>query len=105
MDRMYLVLAIFAPRPFFREVVLIADLDQQVAHVAGVEILQIGDTREGKVELLQVAGDGRCLHARLIARCTVMSHRQSIAIWRVEGHHLVGFGALKCLFQRSAIGD
>jgi hypothetical protein len=75
MDRMDPILAILAPRPLFREVILIGNLDQQVAHMAGVGVRQIGDTGEGKIELLLVAGDGRSLHAGLIARRAVMSHR------------------------------
>jgi hypothetical protein len=97
------ILAILAPRPLFREVILIGDLDYQVVHMPGVGIHQVGDTREGKIEFLRVAADGQCFHARLIACRAVVGQRQPISIRRIEGYHLVVFGALGYLFQRAPI--
>jgi hypothetical protein len=38
MDRMDLILGILTPRPLFREVILVGDLDHQVVHMPGVGV-------------------------------------------------------------------
>ena len=58
------------------------------------------------VTVLLSQGNVSVLHSSDgIARRAVMSHGQPIPIRRVEGYHLVVFGALKCFFQRAPIRD
>ena len=78
---------------------------QQVTHVAGAGVCQVGDSGKRELEFRLVARDGRRFHARLIARRAVMSHRQPFSVRRVKRHHLIGLSALRNLFQRRPIRD
>src|SRR5713101_1153544 len=83
------ILALRAPRPRFRDVVRVIEMQHQLVLMPHGFIREVSRALKFKRKLLDFAGARRGTHARLIIRRAVVHDSDGLAVNGVQRHHIL----------------